>query len=489
MVFITCALLFTGHAARAATLSQVVIDPSTPRAAIVKDQFGFNEPFFGDVTIPDIKVWWRSIGVGLVRWPGGGGDVYHWRTNSVGPGRCATYGGVDRHSTFDAFMTQLAMPLGVDVVLGVNYGSDATCTGPGDPAEAADWVDYANNVRHYGVKLWTIGNEQWATFSLDLHAPAHSPHTYASNVANRYYPLMKARDPAIAIGIDLAAPYDASWDTVVLKEAKYDFVDIHSYVDAPPRDDEQLLLQGPRQFERALAVTRAELRAAGRASTPIMLGEWNAEAFALGKQQSSIVGALFVGIAGAVMLESGISYAAFYNGFDASCGTDPADQQLYGWLAYGTWSPFSAGAGTYSGAGGCVSGTTVAPYGTIYPPGRALGMLRQFAQPGERMISVALHRAPDTIRAFAATAGDGYTVLLFNLDRNAVANVSVATRSQPGPAFNASLTTYGKLEYDRARSGEWVGPQKHSLGLTSTPGIVVRLAPWSMNVLSLEPSR
>ena len=291
-----------------------------------------------------------------MRWPGGGGDVYHWRTNSVGPQRCASFGGVDPHSTFDAFMTSLALPLKLDVVHGANYGTNATCTAGGDPQEAADWVDYANNVRHYGVKLWTIGNEQWANFSIDLHTPSHDPWTYASSVAESFYPLMKARDPSIQIGIDLAVPDNPSWDAIVLKRAKYDFVDIHSYVSKPPRDDQQLLLEGPRQFEeRALATTRAELRAAGRPATPIMVGEWNAEAFALGKQQTSIVGALFDGMAGAALLASGIPYAAFYNGFDASCGTDAADGGLYGWPPYGTWSPFSAGSRTYTRARVAVS--------------------------------------------------------------------------------------------------------------------------------------
>jgi alpha-L-arabinofuranosidase len=253
-----CAALVAGSPAQAAPVAQVVVDPSVTLAEIGKDLFGVNEPFFDDVTIPGIASWWAGIGVGLVRWPGGGGDVYHWRTNSVGPERCASYGGVDPHSTFDAFMTKLALPLGLDVVLGANYGSNAACTAGGEPSEAADWVDYANNVKHYGVKLWTIGNEQWADFSLDLHAPAHSPSTYAQNVANRYYPLMKARDPTIQIGIDLAAPYDAAWDAIVLKDARYDFVDIHTYVDALPRNDEQLLLEGPAQVEHAIAVTRSE---------------------------------------------------------------------------------------------------------------------------------------------------------------------------------------------------------------------------------------
>ena len=147
-------------------------------------------------------------------------------------------------------MTKLARPLGAAVAVQVNYGSDATCTGGGDPAEAAAWVAYARK-KHYDVRLWTIGNEQWADFALDLHVTTHDPWRYSWEINTRYYPMMKAADPAIQIGIDVEGTADSRWDSIVLKYAKYDFVDVHVYPEMPPHDDDWLLRQGPDGWPRS----------------------------------------------------------------------------------------------------------------------------------------------------------------------------------------------------------------------------------------------
>jgi alpha-L-arabinofuranosidase len=102
----------------------------------------------------------RAANFGMVRWPMAGiSDFYHWQSNSFSS--CAAPYQLVARTTFDQFMQQVAQPLGLDVNITVNYGSNATCAGGGDPNEAAAWVDYANNQMHYGIKYWTIGNEQY----------------------------------------------------------------------------------------------------------------------------------------------------------------------------------------------------------------------------------------------------------------------------------------------------------------------------------------
>jgi alpha-L-arabinofuranosidase len=55
----------------------------------------------------------------------------------------------------------MPLQLGADVAITLNYSSNANCTGPDSPSEAAAWVNYANNTQHYGIKYWTVGNEQY----------------------------------------------------------------------------------------------------------------------------------------------------------------------------------------------------------------------------------------------------------------------------------------------------------------------------------------
>jgi alpha-L-arabinofuranosidase len=168
-------------------------------------------------------------------------------------------------------MQTLVRPLSADAAITVNYGSNATCTGPGDPNEAAAWVNYANNTQHYGVKYWTVGNEQYNQ-ETDLDNPPYLPTTYANRVATQFYPLMKAQDPTILVGVDMAfggPPYNTSsdtWDPIVLANAKYDFVEMHYYPESPSTsDDTQLLTTWSNQAAANFSTARSLLAANGHA--------------------------------------------------------------------------------------------------------------------------------------------------------------------------------------------------------------------------------
>jgi len=193
----------------------------------------------------------QAAGVKALRYPGGSyADVYHWQTNSGTAGSGAY---INANDTFDNLMTKDAVPAGCGAIITVNYGSNAAGTGGGDPNEAAAWVDYANNTKHYGIKYWEIGNEiagngfygsWWET---DWHSPNNTsasrtgdsrlgPTAYGANTV-QFINAMKAKDPTIKCGVSIVAPgawpdnTSTPWNSNLLSQCgtKIDFVIIHWY--------------------------------------------------------------------------------------------------------------------------------------------------------------------------------------------------------------------------------------------------------------------
>src|ERR671928_77302 len=96
-----------------------------------------------------------------------------------------------------AAVTLAATGVGAQPMIIANYGT-------GTPAEAADWVRYANVTKGYGAKYWTIGNENYgnghygANWEADDHADK-SPTEYGNEVV-AFADAMKAVDPTIKVG-------------------------------------------------------------------------------------------------------------------------------------------------------------------------------------------------------------------------------------------------------------------------------------------------
>jgi hypothetical protein len=95
---------------------------------------------FNTATGPYLK----AAGIYTLRFPGNptSADLYHWSTNNLSKykGIDAGYRGPD--SNFGN-LAQLADKTGTAMVV-VNYGTNESGTGGGEPAEAAAWVAYAN---------------------------------------------------------------------------------------------------------------------------------------------------------------------------------------------------------------------------------------------------------------------------------------------------------------------------------------------------------
>ena len=139
----------------AQTTAQVTVNAAAPLGTIPTTAYGVNTAVWdGSLLDPAVPSLLTQAGATVLRYPGGStSDDYHWQTHSLTDGGYLVPG-----DNFDGFMG-VAQAAGATPVITVNYGSNAAGTGGGDPSEAAAWVDYANNVKHYGVKYWEIGNE------------------------------------------------------------------------------------------------------------------------------------------------------------------------------------------------------------------------------------------------------------------------------------------------------------------------------------------
>jgi hypothetical protein len=438
---------------------------------------------------------------GMIRWPGGLiSDYYHWQTNSFSS--CVAQYGLISRTTFDQFMQQVAQPLGVDVNITINYGSNAACSGGGDPNEAAAWVDYANNQQHYGIKYWSIGNEMYGgspTIGSNLTTPdfnvspgspgAMASTTYANLVATQFYPLMKAKDSTIQVGVDLVVPDNSAssrtspWDATVLANAKYDFVEVHWYGNSPPNvavGDEALLSSGIAYFTSALAQLRGELAAAGKAGTPIYVGEWGIPGSNDGSAQDiTIAGALFTALASGELIKGGVGMASVWEGFDS--GPCPAASgQDYTWQSWYTSSLFEA---EQNGTNPACPGATQPPLGTSFPRAMALRVVEQAFNSGDTVFAPTVNSSLSSVKAYGARRGSGYGVMLVNTDQHNAVPIAL-TLANDARTFTATSLVYGKAQYDDSRNNIWTAPVSQSLG-TVSGSLLVTLPPWSVTAVTL----
>jgi hypothetical protein len=468
------------------TQPEIVMDPSQMGPAMVKDQLGVNLAFYYPQTFdPSFAPLFSSAGVGLIRFPGGSqADFYHWATGT--PSSCDPTQPVP-HS-FDDFMQTIPAALQADVAITANYGGNPDCTGPDDPNETAAWVNYANNVQHYGIKYWTIGNEEYyPQFVLSPNPYNIDPGTYANAVATQFYPLMKAQDPTVMVGVataiasaeTMSASMD-NWDYVVLSQAKYDFVEMHYYPTSFNTDDDTTLLTtSANQLAGDFAWARGMVALNGHANVPIYLGEFDRDAggpLTVEHESVSVVNALFNAIVIAEVAKAGVPMATTWVGLDGCYPDDvaPPLTTAYGWQPYGSFGLFATNG--------------VCPlYGvsqlTPFPKARAYQIMRQFIVPGEQTIAAA--STDPSIRAYAANNGGGYALLLFNTDSASTHTLPVTVGNAPRSSYTATTLTYGKKEYDESQNGIWAGPVSGNLGTVGTT-FNISLSPWSMTLVILH---
>ena len=368
----------------------------------------------------------------------------------------------------------------MDVAITVNYGSNPACDAGADPSEAAGWVKYANNTKHYGVTWWTVGNEEFGSWETDKHTQPHDPAQYASLVAAGFYPQMKAASSTpIKVGVDVDPGYSA-WDATVLSQAKYDFVELHYYPQGTTVSDAYIVGQGAPQLGQTIEELKTEMKNAGHPNTPIYVGEIGSTYGTPGKQTTSITQALYAGQVIGEMAREGVARATWwigYGGCNAESQGGDFSASLYGWQNFGGYMMFSDGTQQES------CSTTNVPTGTILPTARAYQVASHFLRNGEHIVASKLAGLPN-VRAYAGTYNGGVALMLFNLNKNDAATVPVTIASKASGS-GGFVWTYDKALYDKSKTNVWAAPAQTKLAPWSK-GFSVTLPPWSMVVVQTK---
>jgi hypothetical protein len=459
---------------RAASAS-IVVDPSQRGAVVSPIVLGANMGTWFDLTQPGMAAAFSTAGMTATRWPGGSeSDEYHWQTNSLGKHPCNENGYVNQNTTFDTFLHDIVDPAKLDIAITVNYGSNPACTAGADPNEAAAWVKYANNEEKLGIKWWTVGNEQFGSWEVDLHSRPHDPSQYAQNVADDFYPQMKkASSTPIDVCVDVD-PDTPGWDATVLAKAKYDCVELHFYPQGTKSNDAFLIEQAPVKIDKYLRTLKSELKTAGHPSTPIYVGEIGSTYGTPGKQTMSITQALFAGQVIGQLLQDGVARASWWLGYGnclSKSGGGDFGSSVYGWQDFGGYMIFSDGT-VYDGCS-----KTDVPRGTVLPTGRAFEVASNFVRAGEHMLAVKVASAPD-VRAFASTYDGGYALLLFNLNQGSSIKIPVSI-SGVSSGSGGTTVLYDKALYDASKTNVWKKPVTATLPSWKN-GFTVTLPAWSM---------
>jgi len=473
--------------------TSVTVDLTSSGPAVTDKLLGMNMAVWYDLVSNETGIVsaFQAAGITQVRWPGGSdSDLYHWETNSECDG-----GYADSNDTFTNFVNDMAKPANLDVALTANYGSNAACTGGGEPSEAAAWAAAALT-DGITVSHMTVGNEEYGSWEYDLHSSPHDPTTYAAAVtgSSGYYQLIKAQSPSTLVGIDVDADNtDQGWDNIVMANAKgsYDFVEYHYYPETPGEENDTFIVQqAAQELTTNINTLRSELAEWGTADTPIYVGEIGGAYTNPGKQSWSITQGLYAGQVLGEMMNDGVSRLTWWIGFGNCNGQSGNDStSLYGWQDFGAYNVFSDGSEedpTCPGAG---------PLGTMSPTARAFQLFSLMGVSGQTVLTATVAGDTTDVRAYAATNPNGTAVLLFNDNETAALQV-VVTLSGKTNSSSVTVTTYDKAIYDLSGSptgtppdpagtSTWAPPTTTSLGAQTLP-LTLNLTPWSMNVLIIQ---
>ena len=467
--------------------STITVDQSNTGAAISEQILGMNLAYWYDLstTAPTVVSALQKAGIKGVRWPGGSaGNEYHWANNTVCTGETT-------HSAnaFHPFINNVVKPGKFDLAITANYSTNAACNGPGDPAEAAAWVTYDKANGSY-ISYVTVGNENWGSWEPDLHTTPYDPTTFATAVATGYYPQIKAANSKVLVGVPVDPSY--TWDSIVLAQAKYDFVEFHFYPQGPGgEDDKTLLYDSAQKLTSAIKDIKAELKTAGAPNTPIFIGEIGSVFELPGKQSTSITQALYAGQALGEMMNEGVSRAAWWLAFGGCTDSTSTEvrngitldanfsSSLYGWQDYGGYMVFSDGLPEFS----CSNAATV-PVGTLLPTAHAFELFSNVAVKGEKVLTATVSGDPTDVRVYAATHSGGTALVIFNLHDTLSMPITVELSGQ---SYSSSviLKTYSRALYDQSKDNVWADPTTTDMGTRNLP-MTLTVAPWSMNVLLIK---
>ncbi|HEU5317182.1 MAG TPA: alpha-L-arabinofuranosidase C-terminal domain-containing protein [Chloroflexota bacterium] len=236
----------------------------------------------------------KTIGVPILRWPGGNfASNYHWE-DGIGPvdKRPARFDLAWRSVEPNTFGTEEFLAFCDALSTDKQTCEPYVClnTGTGTLDEAVRWLEYCNldsdqypthharwrrqlgRTEPYRVKYWGIGNEVYGAWQV-----GHSTAAAYADKCVQYARFLKAVDPGvklIAVGAD-----DPDWDLEVLKRAGtvIDYLSIHQYWG---RDDHYGTVAAAHEVERRLKLLSSVVDVAEGILQPdrpieISFDEWN----------------------------------------------------------------------------------------------------------------------------------------------------------------------------------------------------------------------
>jgi hypothetical protein len=418
-------LLFSGIAAWCQTTASVSVSAGTTMAVVGPEAYGVDTAVYdGYLTTSGVSSLLSEAGINAIRYPGGSyADIFNFFSgtdNDVQPGAYFAAG-----DEFNFFMSDTVLPEGGKALITVNYGSNLTDNGGGQPSEAASWVQYANVTNNYGIVYWEIGNEVYGNgyystgldWEEDLHdtdtTPADrvgnaalSPTAYGTNAA-AFIKAMKAVDPNIKCGVFVnTASYYTNWDQDVLSAVSsalsgsgysLDFVIVHWY---PGGSDAQILASQYGQYGivNTVAQIRSDIKNYYKLSNANNLEIIVTESGA--GSVGGIMPALFASDDDLTWFENtatNVEYQELHNGFLTDAGPGVPE---------GPW------------------------YGTQFAS--------DLARPGDTMVSTTSSNV--LLRTHAVKRTDGkLAIILINEDPN---NATTATISVSGATLGSSGTEY-----------------------------------------------
>jgi hypothetical protein len=459
--------------------SSVMVNETSSGPAVTNQLIGMNLAMWYDPTTPAIQTAFASAGVKAVRWPGGSNsDLYNWETNT----ECGGYS--TPNSNFTSFVNNFVIPSGIDLALTADYGTGKNCTGPGDPTEAASWAAEALTLG-VTVSHMTVGNEEYGSWETDNHTLKNNAATYAAATAGTtgYYALIKAASPSTLVGVDVNPGNSPAWDPTVLANAPYDFVEYHYYPETPGQESDTFLVHSAaKALTTQINTIKSELTTAGKPNTPIYVGEIGGAYSNPGKQSWSITQGLYAGQVLGEMMNDGVSRLTWWIGFGNCNGANGNDtSSVYGWQAFGAYNVFSDGSATDPTC------PNAGPLGTMNPTARAFQLFSNVAVNGEFALTATAAGDTTNVVAYAATHSGGTALVLFNLNENSAAPVTI-TLSGKSSSSGVTVETYDKAIYDMsnpATTNTWAPPVTTNLGAQTLP-LTLTLTPWSMNVVIIQ---
>jgi hypothetical protein len=88
------------------------------------------------------------------------------------------------------------------------------------------------------------------------------------------------------------------------------------------------------------------------------------------------------------------------------------------------------------------------------------------------------------VRSYGFAQTKGYAFVLFNNTLKATA-IDARLSGSGKTSFTATLSVYGKTQYDKSKENRWIGPVSRSLGTVGTT-VPLTLPAYSISILTLR---